>query len=204
MPTEFYKGTDWEGSSGPILPRMVSAADLWPHGANSESDGTGDKDVLEDGLHPVLAVGPIANRPNNLIGVVMKFTNEHLVTLNMADKFIVKNYVANITSYPKGAPVFALTFPALAPVYIDDSPDLSAGVTLSMSPLNDLAAANPLAGYIFYCQDDYRDLEIGGPNAVAGLPAAGGAGLVEATLCIMLVNDSGQAWAPWWFLQNGE
>lgn len=205
MPDEFYKGTDWEGSSGPILPRMVPESDLWPHGANSESDGTGDKDVLEDGLHPVLAVGPIASRPNNLIGVVMKYTNAHLVTLNFADKFIVKNYVANITAYPKGTPTFSATYPALAPVYVDDSPDLSSGVTLSMSPLNDLGAANPLAGYLFYCQDEYMDSGIGGPNLAEVFPKTANAGaLVESVLCIMLVNDSGQAWAPWWFQQVGE
>ena len=86
LPTEFYKGTDWECSSGPILSRMVALADLWPVGLASETGG-GDKDVLEDGLHPVVAIGPMVNRPNNLIGVVMTYTNEHLVIMNMADTY---------------------------------------------------------------------------------------------------------------------
>jgi hypothetical protein len=199
MPDEFYNDTDWEGSSGPIISRQVAAADLWPHGANSESDGTGDKDVLEDGLHPVLAVGSKNYRPNNLIGVVMTYTNEHLVILNMADKFIVKAYVANITAYGwdnGGNPVFSATYPILAPVYVDDSPDLSAGVTLSMAPLNDLGYPNPLAGYIFYCQDQYVDNDLGGPNSEATFPITADAeALVERALCVILVNDSGQAWA---------
>jgi hypothetical protein len=205
MADEFYKGPDWEGSSGPILSRMVAAADLWPHGLASEADGTGDKDILEDGLHPVLALGDRANRPNNLIGVVMKYTNAYLVTLNMADKFIVKNYVANIDSYPKGSPNYVTHYDVLQPVYIDDSETLSAGVTLSLSPMNIDGAANPLAGYIFYCQDEYRDGDIGGPHLSVSFPkdASDPDGLSEDVLCIMLVNDSGQAWAPWWF-QNGE
>jgi hypothetical protein len=204
MPTEFYHGPDWEGSSGPILPRMVAAADLWPHGLDSESDGAGDKDVLEDGLHPVLAVGPKSGRPNNLIGVVMKYTNVNLVTLNMADKFIVRNYVANIMSYPKGAPVYSATYPALTPVYVDDSTTLTEGVTLSMSPLNIAGNPNPLAGYIFYCQDEYLDGGIGGPNISAVFPKAASvpASLSEDIMCIMLVNDSGQAWAPFFFGQG--
>ena len=49
---EFYNDPDWEGSSGPIIPRTVDASeDLWPvgTGAMGEIDG-GDKDVLADGL----------------------------------------------------------------------------------------------------------------------------------------------------------
>lgn len=203
MPDEFYKGTDWEGSSGPILPRMVAATDLWPHGLHSDGRNA-DKDVLEDGLHPVLALGPETARPNNLIGVVMKFTNQYLVTLNLADKFIVRNYVANVTVHGdnNGGDTYAAHYHALDPVYIDDSPCLSDGVTLSLSPLNDNGEANPLAGYIFYCQDEYLDGGIGGPNLSEVFPiAADVANLVEAVLCIMLVNDSGQAWAP--FLMDG-
>ena len=40
MPNEFYTGTDWEQSSGPMVTRNYDAsADLWPHGAASEIGG---------------------------------------------------------------------------------------------------------------------------------------------------------------------
>jgi len=194
MPTSFYGGTDWEGSSGPILSRQFAAADLWPHGAGSEIGG-GDKDTLEAGLHPVLAIGAKADRGNNLTGVVMTYTNSNLVILNMADKVIVKSYVANILTYSGGNPnTWAATYTIGKPVYVDDSAGLTAGVTLSLSPLNSAGSANPLAGYLMYCQDEYYDSGVGGANTSATWPVtADNTQLVESLLCVMLVNDSGQA-----------
>ena len=100
MSSTWYDGTDWEQSSGPIISRQYDAsADLWPHGAGSEIGG-GDKDTLADGDHPILAIGAEANKPNNLTGVVLSYNSDaDLAILNMADKFISQQYVANIVSY---------------------------------------------------------------------------------------------------------
>jgi hypothetical protein len=197
MADTFYAGTDWEGSSGPIISRMVPVTDLWPIGAGSESGGATDKDELENGLHPAVALGPSANRPKNLTGVVMALLGT-LAQINLADKFVSKQYVANVLTYDQGDPdTFSATFAALAPVYIDDSAGLGAGVTLSLSPLNDADLPNPLFGYIFYCQDEYADSEVGGPNERAALPAtASDSVLVESLLCVMQVNDFGISEAP--------
>ncbi|GAF76398.1 unnamed protein product, partial [marine sediment metagenome] len=73
---EFYDDSDWQGSSGPHVMRTFDASeDLWPHGLASEIDG-GDKDVLADGLHPVLAIGARANRAANLTGVVVTYNSD--------------------------------------------------------------------------------------------------------------------------------
>ena len=197
MPNHFITGTDWEQSSGPIISRMVHLADCWPQGTGAMGDiGGGDKDVLANGDHPAFAVGAKANRPNNLVGVVMSYeAAAGLVVLNMADKFISRQYVANVLSYAQGAPAtWAGTYALGAPVYVDDSAALAEGVTLSLSPENQTPSPNPLFGYIWYCQDDYSDHGVGGPNASAGLPVtADNTKLVEALLCVMQVNDSGQA-----------
>ena len=189
---EFYNETDWEGSSGPIIPRTFDASeDLWPHGAGSEIDG-GDKDVLADGLHPVLAVGAKANRPRNLTGVVITYeSNNDRAVLNMADKFIVRQYVANVTSYSGGASYTFDTSLAVGDVvYVDDSGPLSAGVTLSMSPLNESDTANPLAGYIMRCQDQFDDSGVGGVDGDI-FPITVAESFVETLVCVMLVNDFG-------------
>jgi hypothetical protein len=192
MPDDFKSGSDWEQSSGPIIARQFAAADLWPHGLNSESDGAGDKDILADGLHPVLAIGADkTNRPRHLTGVVMTYTNANLVTLNLADKFVVRNYVANIVSY--GPTVYDQSMAIGEPVYVDDSTALSSGVTLSRSPNNNLGAANPLAGYLYYCQDEFYDSGVGGANAAAVWPKVLTNELHENEYCIMLVNDFGDA-----------
>ncbi len=191
MPNEFYTGTDWEQSSGPMVTRNYDASvDLWPHGAASEIGG-GDKDVLANGLHPILAIGPYANKPNNLTGVVVTYYSEaDIAILNMADKFISRQYVANILSYT----VYSATYDIGMPVYVDTSANLSAGVTLSLSPLDSEGAGNPLAGYLHYCQDEYQDTGFGGPNIDAVWPkTASNSVLVESLLCVMQVNDSGQA-----------
>jgi hypothetical protein len=201
MPTEFYHSPDWQCSSGPELPRQFAVADLWPVGLNSESDGSGDKDILavasatQPELHPVVAIGAKANRPNNLTGVVKGYTNDHLVTLNLADKVCTRNYVANVLTYSNGTPnTFDTSMAPGDPVYVDDSDSLASGVTLSRSPLNDDGAGNPLAGYLWYCQDDFIDSGVGGLHATAGMPVTLDNELDEETVyCILLVNDSGQA-----------
>ncbi len=194
MPDEFYSDSDWEGSSGPVISRTVDVSeDLWPNGtgAMGEIDG-GDKDVLADGLHPVLAIGPKASRPRNLTGVVMTYNSANdRAVMNLADKVIVRNYVSNIMAYTTGdGSTFdqSLAFGEL--VYVDDSGPLSSGVTLSRSPLNESGSANPLAGFIWRCQDEYDDSGVsGGDGDVFPMTLANTA--VETLVCVLLVNDFG-------------
>ena len=192
--SEFYNDPDWEGSSGPIIPRTVDTSeDLWPNGTGSmgEIDG-GDKDVLADGLHPVLAIGPKANRPRNLTGVVITYqSNNDRAVMNLADKVIVRQFVSNILTYSGGAGnTFDQSLAVGEPVYVDDSGPLSAGVTLSRSPLNESGSANPMAGYLWRCQDQYDDSGVGGADGdVFPMTLANTA--VETELCVMLVNDFG-------------
>ena len=198
MPASFKSGPDWECSSGPIIPRDYASTDLWPIGTHGARDGSA-KDALEEGLHPVVAIGPnIANgtksyRPRNLTGVVISYNEDaDIAQVNVADKVCVKNYVANVTSYSGGDPVFTTTMNIGAPVYVDDSPDLGLGVTLSLSPLNDNNSPNPLAGYLFYCQDEYVNTGVGGPNIDAVWPKTVAGTLTESEYCILLVNDYGE------------
>ena len=77
------------------------------------------------------------------------------------------------------------------PVYVDDTAALSAGVTLSLSPLSGAGLANPLAGHLFYCQDEYRDGDIGGANAAVTWPLTWANEETETEVCVMLSSDSG-------------
>ena len=198
--TEFLSGSNWEQSSGPTVSRKFHLSDLWPIGAGSEVGG-GDKDDLADGLHPILAIGSQGGKWGiecrcNLTGVVISYNSATTIAeLNMADKAIVRAYVANITFYDwLGAVSYAATFDIGAAVYVDDSSYLSSGVTLSLSPFNEVGSANPLAGYLMYCQDEYMDSGVGGPNGEMVWPkTASDSELVESELCIMLVNDNGQS-----------
>ena len=207
--TEFYGDSDWEQSSGPMLTRKFHEADLWPVGAGSEVGG-GDKDELDDGLHPVVAIGSSGGKwdigcRHNLTGVVVSYNAATTIAeLNMADKAIVRAYVANINFYDPEGNTYAATFDIGDAVYVDDSSDLSSGVTLSLAGFNEEGSSNPLAGYLMYCQDEYMDSGIGGPNESMIWPKdADNSELVEAELCVMLVNDSGQscldAWIWWWW-----
>lgn len=192
----FYDDPDWECSSGPMVTRTFDASeDLWPHGtgAQGEIDG-GDKDILADGLHPVLAIGPKANRAVNLTGVVVSYTSENdRAILNMADKFCVRQFVSNILTYSGGGgATFDTSLAVGDPVFVDDSGPLSAGVTLSRSPLNESTTANPLAGYVHRCQDQFDDSGVGGDDGdVFPMTLANTA--VETEVCILLVNDHGTA-----------
>lgn len=194
MPDTFQTGTDWQQSSGPYVNRQVAVADLWPQGTRS---GSGTKDTIAAGEHPVLAIGGMTaadGRPENLTGVVVDYLNDYLVQINVADGMIVKAYVANVLTYSGGAADTFETAPVIGqPVYVDDSDDLSEGVTLSLSPLNDAGLANPLAGWLFYCQDEYLDSGVGGPNVSAQWPPTWADELTETEVCVILTNDSGQA-----------
>lgn len=190
----FYSGTDWQQSSGPYLNRYVEEADLWPEGAGGEIDG-GNKDELapasatQSELHPVLAVGARANRPRNLTGVVVQSVSANKVLVNFAEGFIVRQYVANITGYSAGAAnAWDSSLEAGDPVYVDDSGPLAEGVTLSRSATNESASANPLAGYIFYCQTGYVDSDLGGLHSTAGLPITASSSATEFDLAAIYLQ----------------
>ena len=104
MTTEFFSGSNWEQSSGPFVNVQVHESDCWPVADNS---GSGTKDALADGLHPVIAIGgrtAADGRPLNLTGVVVSFlvgltVPVGIAQVNIADGFIVRNYVANVLTY---------------------------------------------------------------------------------------------------------
>ncbi len=196
MPSEFYQGPDWQQSSTPSLPRKVhyqandATALLWPVG--------GDWDTLADGKHPVLAVGRVANRNRCITGIVMGYDAEtEIAMVDVADKKIVRAYVVNISGYASAGTADAwqnTVYPG-DPVFVDDDAAVAAagaGVTLSFSPVNGAGENNPLAGYVFWCQDEYADSGIGGPNTTQGLSQPAATDTTEVlTLCVMLVNDCG-------------
>jgi hypothetical protein len=193
MPDGFMSGTEnfWQQSSGPYCNRYFEAADLWPHGAESETDG-GNKDVLAAGLHPVLAIGATANRPCNLTGIVVDYENANRVLVNVADCFITRQYVANVLTYSgASANSWSSSIDAGQCVYVDDSGALASGVTLSLAPTNASGSTNPKAGYVMYCQDDYDDSDFGGADqAGGGLPHTPSGTATEYTLmCVMLAAD---------------
>jgi len=200
MPEYFYGEVEWECSSGPILTRAYDAsADLWPIGTTGDAQG-GAKDVLADGDHPVVAIGPKANRATNLTAVVVSYNSANdRAILNVADKVCVRSYVANVLTYSgTTAWTFDTSMAIGDPVYIDASNALGAGVTLSRSPLNNNSGEhNPLAGYLHYCQREYIDTGVGGEAAYtdAGVatawPKVIADSLVENVYCIILVNDAG-------------
>jgi len=190
----FFTGTDWEQSSGPIVSRALDvSADLWPEGLASERGG-GNKDVLEDGMHPVFAIGPKALRSINLTGVVISYLADNdRAILNVADGVVVRNYVANVLTYDQDhlAATFDTSLAIGEPVYVDDSDPLPAGVTLSRSPLNNYGEANPLAGYLHYIQTEYDDSGIGGADAYRDWPITVANSLVISEVAVLLVNDFG-------------
>jgi hypothetical protein len=73
-PDEFQDGTNWQQASGPHVIIQVHEADIWPVADNS---GSGTKDAIAGGLHPVIAIGgrtAADGRPLNMTGVVVTFT----------------------------------------------------------------------------------------------------------------------------------
>ena len=189
MPAEFYSGTDWQQSSEPYVNRKVALAYIWPEAAKS---GSGTKDALADGLHPVVAVGLRAGAERGLqpTGVVVTFDSaDDIAIINFADGYIVRQYVANILTYAQAAAATFETTPYPGqPVYVDDSDDLAEGVTLSMSPLNEDDLRNPFAGVLFWCQDEYKDSGKGGPNTADQFDVVLANELVQQEYCIMLFN----------------
>ena len=206
MSATFYSGTDWQDSSGPETIVQIHEPYVWPVDDNSEAA----KDVLAAGLHPVVACGSrlqADGRANNLTGVVTSFdegitagTSIDMVRINIADGMIVRNYVANVLTYSgvETATFETAPIPGQA-VYVDDSAILPAGVTLSLSPLNGLAGTslpNPLAGYLWYCEDEYADATFGLANLTSTFVATmvdPGAGEIPNvyTYCILLTNAVG-------------
>ena len=190
----FISGPGWQQSSDPYVTRKVhcNANDgtdiVWPIVAPF--------DTLTDGEHPVLAIGPKANRPFNITGVVITYDSAtDIAVFNLADKAIVQAYVANILTYNQGAAnAWVNTVYPGMPVYVDDSAPVAAlntGCTLSFAHTG-AVGENPLAGYIWWCQDEYADSGVGGPNSTQGLDQPAAVDTSEVlTLCVILVNDHG-------------
>jgi len=200
--TEFYGSVTterYEQSSGPIVSVTVHEADVWPVYDNAAitKDSLLTAAGAYNGVHPVVAIGgrtAADGRPLNLTGVVMDVTPsstlaESLVRVNIADGMIVRNWVANVLAYSGTVANTFETAPVVGqPVYVDDSQALGAGVTLSMSPLSGAGLRNPLAGHLFYCQDEYADDMVGGPNTAATFDTALSNSLVQQVYCIILSN----------------
>ncbi len=193
MAATFTAGTDWEQSSGPIVNVDVQESDCWPV---DDRSGSGTKDQLDAGLHPLIAVGEYAapGRPLNLCGVVMSINMSVLgtatdrVVLNIAHGFITRQYVDNTLTYSNNVPdTFEQTPVVGQPVYVDDSNDLAEGTTLSMSPLNDADVENPLAGVLWYCQDEIADGQVAGSRATATFDTALPNSQTDQEFCVMLV-----------------
>jgi len=188
---EFNSGTNIQDSSGPQCNRKFEEDVIWPIANNS---GSGTKDALADGLHPVVAIGgrtTADGRPENITGIVVSYSAiSDIAVVNIAACQIVRNYVSNIRGYDGGndandwedAPVIGQS------VYVDDSDDLGEGCTLSMSDDNDAGIANPLAGYLMYCQDEYVDELIGGPQDDEWGPDWSDDTSEEHLVCILLTN----------------
>ena len=192
----FYSGPSWQQSSEPYVERKVHMADddatalVWPEG--------GSFDTLANGEHPVLAIGRKANRPRNITGTVVTYDSAtDIATFNLADKQIVRAYVANISAYDgqQVANAWQNTVYPGDPVYVDDSNAifaLSTGCTLSFASVNGAAANNPLAGYVWWCQDEFDDQGVGGPNTSQEINQPAATDTSEMlTLCVQLVNDHG-------------
>ena len=191
MGATFFSGTDWQESSERPCHVKVHEADMWPMSTRS---GSGTKDTLTAGEHPVIAIGGRTmadGRPDNLTGVVVGFDSAaNMAIVDVCPSRIVRQVVWNISAYSKtvasaweNAPI------AGQPVFVDDSNDLAEGDTLSMSNSNDADIANPLAGYIFYCQDEYTDSGIGGPQSVDTFPLSWSDSVsMGYEVCVLLTN----------------
>ena len=195
MAATFQSGTDWQQSSEPHTIVAVQESDCWPV---DDRSGSGTKDQLAPGLHPVIAIGgrtAADGRPLNLTGVVVSYavtgsgTATDRVEVNVADNAIVRQYVANVLTYSASMANTFETAPIVGqPVYVDDSDDLAEGTTLSMSPLNDADVRNPLAGYLWYCQDEIADGLAGGSRSTATFDTSLADELVDQEFCVLLIN----------------
>jgi len=192
--TTFFSGPSLQQSSEPVTIVDVMEIDTWPVDDRSES---GAKDQLAPGLHPVVAIGDRsdARRPLQCTGVVVSVnlsvlgTDTDRVEVDIADGKIIRQYVSNITAYSATSASAVETTPYVGqPVFVDDSSQLGAGTTLSMSPLNQDQDENPLAGHLWYCQDEIADGQVGGPRESStfdvSLPAF--PTLTEQVYCVKL------------------
>ena len=176
----------------------VLESDVWPV---DDASLSGTKDSLltaalvYDGVHPVVAIGSrvsASGRGLNPVGIVVSVTPgltlaTSQVRVNITHGKIVRNWVANVTTYSGTAPATFITAPYPGqPVYVDDSAALGAGVTLSMSPLNTDGDINPLGGFLWYCQDELPDQVVGGARSAATFDVSLSESLVQQTYCIML------------------
>ena len=201
MPDEFYGANQerYEASSGPIVPISVHESDVWPvyDNAADTKDSLLDANGNYNGVHPVVAFGgrtAADGRPMLLTGVVLDVTPsatlaESQVRLNVADYMCVRNWVANVLTYSGTVPLTFETAPVPGqPVYVDDSEALAAGVTLSMSELNEDGLENPLAGHLIYDQDEMADDMVGGSRAASTFDGALSNSLVQQAYCVVLSN----------------
>lgn len=198
MTTAEFQGHPYEQSSEPQNVIQVHEKDIWPVADNS---GSGTKDAIGIGLHPVVAIGgrTVADgRPLNRTGVVISFaagstTALGMVQVDIADGKAVYNWVANVLTYAAGVPATFEQAPVPGqPVFVDDSDDLAEGVTLSMSPLNDGALKNPLAGHLFYAQDEMADSAFGGPRVTYTFDTSLANSLVQQEYCVLLTSAVGE------------
>lgn len=197
--TEFYDGRPlYEQSSEPHTIVDVQESDCWPVDDRSVS---GTKDQLAPGLHPVIAIGgrtAADGRPLNVTGLVISYagtgsgTATDRVEVDIADGVITRQYVSNILTYSGSSPYTFEQAPIVGqPVYVDDSSSLSAGVTLSLSPLNnDGGVKNPQAGVLWYCQDEIADGLAGGARATSTFDGALPNSETEQVYCVLLLNIS--------------
>jgi hypothetical protein len=197
MPNTFYEGTNWEQSSEPLCIVDVQEENCWPVDVRSVST---TKDKLAGGKHPVIAIGEYAapSRPYNLTGVVVSYTgvdNSGVATdrveVNIHRGAVVQQYVSNILTYSTTPATFEQTPQVGQPVYVDDSTYLSEGVTLSMSPLNAAGLENPLAGWLWYCQNEIADVAAGGGRLVSAFDTVLPNSETEQEYCVLLSGGGG-------------
>ncbi|MCP4540677.1 MAG: hypothetical protein GY832_26360 [Chloroflexi bacterium] len=192
--TAEFQGHPYQQSSEPLTTIDALESDIWPVDDNS---GSGTKDAIGIGLHPVIALGgrtAADGRPLNMTGVVVSYvagltTATGRVEVNIADGTHVYNWVANVLTYADQAPATFEQAPVPGqPVYVDDSASLAEGVTLSMSPLSQAGLRNPLAGYLWYAQDEMPDIAFGGARAASTFDNSLANSLVQQRYCVVLVN----------------
>lgn len=198
MPSTFYSGPGWQQSSEPMTIISAQESDCWPV---DDRSGSGTKDTLAGGKHPVIALGgrtAADGRPLNVTGVVVTFTGiddsgnaTDRIGINIADGTIVRQYVANVLTYAAGVPDTFETAPVPGqPVYVDDSDDLGEGVTCSLSPLNDADVKNPQAGILWYCQDEIADSVAGGGRTTSTFDSSLPDELTEQEFCVLLISGA--------------
>lgn len=169
-----YVGSDWqEEVSGDPKVREMNLASLYPH-------GTTHNDLLV-GDHPFLAFGVAADKvEHTLVGVVSNVILAQpiaagtpvpapaRVSLQTAGGAMAK--IVNVLTYAINIPdTYDQSVEEGQVVYLDDSPSIADGsVTLSLSPLDENDAPNPIAGWIRMPQTGFDDSFVGGE---AGTPA---------------------------------